>query len=134
MVVVNVCVEASEDWLFGDLREGFLRNIPSGIAVKATDTPTTEADAWVFIRTHEAISSPNLARTVICIHDLYRSGGRYLPGGDRYVVRQAGGLVLCHPAQQQILAEEGVSLDRIPILERPLCALKAFSPRETLSP
>ena len=132
-VVINVCVEASEDWLFGDLKKGFARTAIAGTRIEATDEPI-EADSWIFIRTAEAASSPDLNRTVVCIHDLYGPDGSYLPGGARSAVRDAAALALCHPSQRAILEAEHVDLASKRIIERPLGALSGFTTRNTLSP
>src|SRR5215469_3819337 len=128
MIRVNVCAEGN-DWLFADLKDGF-RSAGSGtLQVVVTETPVLHADAWVFIRTREACASSDLARTVVCIHDLYELDGMYLPGGEREAVRTAGGLVLSHPAQREILCRMGIRLEGRQLLERPLGALRIFQPR-----
>jgi glycosyltransferase involved in cell wall biosynthesis len=127
---INVCVEGSEDWLFGDLKKRFRGTHLDGVRVVATDAPVDGADAWVFLRTAEAAASPNLRRTVVCIHDLYDHDAMYSRGGDRSAVRQAGGLVLCHPDQRRILRDAGISLDGVAVLERPLGALSLFTTRQ----
>jgi glycosyltransferase involved in cell wall biosynthesis len=48
-------------------------------------------------------------------------------------VRNAAGLVLCHPGQRAILARAGVSLHGKLILERPLGALRTFTVRQLRS-
>jgi glycosyltransferase involved in cell wall biosynthesis len=127
---INVCVEGSEDWLFGDLKKRFCTTYMDGVRVVATDVPVDGADAWVFLRTAEAAASPDLRRTVVCIHDLYDHDGMYWRGGERSAVRQAGGLVLCHPDQRRILRDAGILLNDIAVLERPLGALRLFTPRQ----
>ena len=93
MIRVNVCAEGN-GWLFADLKDGFRSAGSSTLQVVVTETPVLQADAWVFIRTGEASASPDFARTVVCIHDLYEHDGMYLPSGEREAVRKAGGLVL----------------------------------------
>jgi glycosyltransferase involved in cell wall biosynthesis len=127
---VNVCVKGSHDWLFGDLRERFSATKLPGIQVLASEDPVSNADGWIFIRTGEAGSSPDLARTVVCLHDLYSHDGMYSPQGQRGAIHRAGALVLCHPRQREILADAGVLLDGKLLLERPLGALQAFTVRE----
>lgn len=129
MIHVNVCLEGAEDWLFGDLKRGFLKHGLPGVRVTATETPLADANAWIFIRTSEAATSPDLRRTVVCIHDVYNHETSYQPGGDRAAVRGAAGLVLCHPEQRRILRNEGIELPAA-VLERPLGALEAFTVRD----
>jgi glycosyltransferase involved in cell wall biosynthesis len=131
MIYVNVCAEGN-DWLFGDLKDGFASTEVDDLSVVVTDRPQSASDAWVFVRTREASWSPDLARSVVCIHDLYEHSRQYFPGGERAAVRDAGGLVLCHPEQRRILRDAGIALDRVPVLARPLGALEIFRPRTSL--
>jgi glycosyltransferase involved in cell wall biosynthesis len=131
MISVNVCAEG-DDWLFGDIKRRFAATPAPGLRVTVSDWPERSADAWVFIRTSEAVSSPDLSRSVVCLHDLYEHDRMYLPGGDRAAVRQAGALVLCHPEQRRILRDAGITLEGVPVIERPLGALKIFRPRTNL--
>lgn len=129
MLRINVCVEGSDDWLFGDLRKGFQRTRAQGIEVIASETPVQNADSWIFIRTDEAVSSPDLSRTVVCIHDLYDHDGMYGPGQARRQALGARGIVLCHPHQRRILQDAGINLSQALVLERPLGALRQFTVR-----
>lgn len=131
MISVNVCAEGDE-WLFGDIKKHFAATRVPGLRVTVSDWPERDADAWVFIRTREAVRSPDLSRSVICLHDLFEQDGQYLPGGDRAAVRSAGALVLCHPEQRRILRDAGITLAGVPVLERPLGALEIFQPRTGL--
>jgi glycosyltransferase involved in cell wall biosynthesis len=108
-------------------------NIP-GIRVVSSDTPLATSDAWVTIRTPEAKLSPDLSRTVACVHDLYEHDDMYAPHGHRAVVRKVRGLILCHPSQRTILESAGVDLSATEILERPLGALASFSPASVPPP
>ena len=126
---INVCVKGSDDWLFGDLRRGFQRTHVDGVEVMPTETPVQNADGWIFIRTGEAANSPDLSRTVVCVHDLYDHDGMYGPGQPRREALQAGAVVLCHPRQRQILKNAGIDLIRSLVLERPLGALREFTVR-----
>lgn len=130
-VKINVCVEGSDDWLFGDLRRGFQRAKVKGVQVIASETPIQDADAWTFIRTDEAVASPDMRRSVVCIHDLYEHDDMYKPGQIRWRAAQAGGLVLCHPEQRRILQEAGIDLSGKAVLERPLGALHQFTVRNS---
>lgn len=129
-MLINVSVRGSHDWLFGDLRERFQSTKVPGIRVITSEDPVREADAWIFIRTGELALSPDLSRSIACIHDLYSHDHMYSPEGQRGCIRQAGGLVLCHPQQRVILREAGIALDGKLILERPLGALEIFTVRQ----
>ena len=126
---INVCVKGSDDWLFGDLRAGFHSTHVEGVEVIPTETPIQNADGWIFIRTGEASNSPDVSRTVVCVHDLYDHDGMYRPGQPRWKALQARGVVLCHPRQRQILKDAGIDLSRSLVLERPLGALRKFTVR-----
>ncbi|MBL4710661.1 MAG: glycosyltransferase family 4 protein [Flavobacteriales bacterium] len=115
-------------WLFEDLKLHFSKLRLSGISVICTDKPIIEADAWVAIRTVECKLSPKPAKTVVCTHDLKHQSGLYSPDGPRGAVHQMKALVMCHPEQRNILSEAAYSFAGHPILERPLGALKTFSP------
>lgn len=127
---INVCVKGSDDWLFGDLSKGFQRTHVDGVEVMPTETPVQNADGWIFIRTGEAANSPDLSRTVVCIHDLYDHDGMYGLGQPRRQALQARGVVLCHPRQRQILQDAGIDLSQSLVLERPLGALREFTVRQ----
>ncbi len=129
-ISINVCVKGSNDWLFGDLQRGFRQTHVQGVEVVTSETPVERADGWIFIRTAEAVSSPDLARTVVCLHDLYDHDGMYGPGQPRRQALQARGVVLCHPHQRQILQDAGVDLSCSLVMERPLGALRAFTVRD----
>jgi glycosyltransferase involved in cell wall biosynthesis len=131
MVKVNVCAKGNE-WLFGDMKKRFAAERVAGLSVTVSDWPTPGADAWIFIRTAEAGRSPDLSRSVVCLHDNFEDGGLYLPGGARAAVRHAGAVALCHPEQRRILRNAGITLEGVPVLERPLGALEIFRPRANL--
>ncbi len=131
MISVNVCAEGDE-WLFGDIKKRFAATRVPGLRVTVSERPERSADAWVFIRTREAVRSPDLSRSVVCLHDLFEQDGHYFSGGDRAAVRSAGALALCHPEQRRILRDAGITLEGVPILERPLGALEIFQPRTVL--
>ena len=128
---INVCVKGSEDWLFADLQRGFQSMRVDGVEVMPSEFPVRNADGWIFIRTGEAANSPDLSRTVVCVHDLYDHDGMYGPGQPRREALQAGGVVLCHPRQRQILKAAGIDLSRSWVLERPLGALREFAVRKS---
>src|SRR5215471_2961272 len=130
-VKINVCVRGSDDWLFEDLRRGFQSTHVKGVEVMPSEIPVQNADSWIFIRTAEAVNSPDFSRTVVCIHDLYDHDGMYGPGGIRRQALQAQGVVLCHPHQRQILQDAGIDLSKSLVLERPLGALRQFTVRRS---
>jgi glycosyltransferase involved in cell wall biosynthesis len=132
MLRINVYAE-DRGWLFEDLKKHFQSlNQIHGFEVTISEQPLMTANIWVALRTMEAVKSPDLRRTVVCIHDVLFDDEMYRQNGSRGVVRDAGALVLSHPDQRTILAAEGISLEGIPILERPLGALKTFVPRRKL--
>jgi glycosyltransferase involved in cell wall biosynthesis len=130
VLTINVYAE-NYGWLFEDLKQHF-RSLSRkhGFEVLVSDQPVPSADAWVALRTKEGGASPDIGRTVICIHDLFCEPGMYQAGGQRQCVRQAGALALSHPEQRSILSREEISLQNVPILERPLGALSIFTPRQ----
>lgn len=132
MLKINVYAE-NHGWLFEDLKQHFESlNHVSGFEVVVSPQPLLTSDAWVALRTREAVASPDIRRTVVCLHDLFCHDGMYRQNGSRHALRDAGALVLSHPDQRQILSEEGISLESIPMLERPLGPLTTFTPRQHL--
>ncbi len=133
MIRVNVFAEKG-DWVFEDLKQHFARARVDGLEVLASDEPLACADVWVSVSPSQAINSPDLTRTVVCIHDLYEHSNIYAPDGDRRAVRWAGALALSHPLQRRILTEAGVSLEGVPTHEGPLGALSSFTVRGEATP
>jgi len=129
---VNVYA-GNHGWLFEDIKQHFKTLHCPGFEVSVSDRPLAAADAWVALRTKEAAASPDIQRTVVCVHDLLSDDGMYQQGGSRHAVRDAAALVLSHPDQRRILIEQGISLREVPILERPLGALNIFTPRQRKS-
>jgi glycosyltransferase involved in cell wall biosynthesis len=125
---VNVFAEGG-DWVFEDLKRHFALAGGGGVEVLTSSEPLAGADVWVSISPSQAVTSPDLTRTVVCVHDLYEHGGIYEPQGDRSAVRRAGALVLAHPLQRRILTEAGISLEGVPVHEGPLGALSIFTVR-----
>lgn len=130
MFKLNIYAE-NHGWLFEDLKQHF-KNLESidGLKVSVSDRPLDQADVWVALRTKEAVAAPDIHRTVVCVHDLLCGDGMYQRDGSRRGVFKAGGLVLCHPEQRRILIEARVPLEHKQILERPIGALKLFTPRQ----
>ena len=131
MIELNVCAEGSE-WLFGDMKKRFAAQRQPGLRVTVSDWPVAGADGWIFVRTAEAGHSPDISRSLVCLHDLFEDSGLYLPGGARAAVRHAGAIALCHPEQRRILRDSGITLEGVPVLERPLGPLEIFQPRNDL--
>jgi len=129
MIKINVYVKPGKTpWLFDDFKVHFSKVNIRGIQVITSNEPIKNADAWVAIRTQEAAKSPCLEKTIASINDLYEHDNMYLPDGDRGIVQDVRGLVLCHPAQRDILQKYGIALNNKVILERPLGVLSGFSP------
>lgn len=131
--IVNVYAQ-DYGWLFEDLKRHFLAAARTGLQVIASTKPLQEADCWIALRTAEAHRSPDPARTVACIHDFSDEPDLYGPAGERRGVREAGALWLCHPDIRVLLARDGVDMDKCTVLERPIGALTAFSPRRCMPP
>ena len=115
---INVVAE-NRGWLFETWKQRFASAASPGIAVVASDKPLRRADAWIFIRAREAASSPDPARTVVQLHDLYE-GGLYRARGERACVRSCGALALAHPSQRALLAADGVELAGRPHIVHPV--------------
>jgi len=131
--ILNVYAKSSASpWLFDDLKAHFEKLNLVGVHITATESPDVNANVWIAMRTSEASLSPDLERTVACIHDLYHHDGMYDPGGDRAIVKKVKGLVLSHPYQRDILSRSGISISNKECLERPLGALSAFSPGDEM--
>lgn len=127
--IINVyATSGTSPWLFDDLKTHFKKLNLKNISIITSEYPDHSADAWIAIRTAEAALSPDIAKTVACIHDLYEHDDMYNPGGVRAIVKKVKGLVLCHPYQKKILQQAGISLAHKIILERPIGALSNFSP------
>lgn len=111
MLQINIYAD-NHGWLFEDLKQHFKdSNRINGFTVVISDRPLAKADAWVALRTKEAVASPDIRRTVVCVHDLLCDGDMYQPGGSRGAVREAGAFVLCHPEQRRILRAAGIYLE-----------------------
>ncbi|KAA1246566.1 glycosyltransferase [Aquimarina sp. RZ0] len=119
-------------WLFDDLKTHFKKLKLKDIQIVTSEYPDQNADAWIAIRTAEAILAPDLEKTVACIHDLYAHDNMYQADGLRAIVKKVRGLVLCHPKQRKILYQAGIDLTEKKILERPLGALSGFSPGDKI--
>lgn len=104
--VINVVAE-DRGWLFEAWKERFAGVAVDGFTVATSNAPLRHAAAWIFIRAREAAATPDPARTVVQLHDLFDDG---LPGG--VALRRCAGWALTHPQQRQLLADAGVDLAR----------------------
>lgn len=131
-LLINVYAK-SNGWLFDDLKLRISKVQMPQAEVILSEEPEPQCDAWIAVRTSEVRFSPDLSRTVACIHDVYHGEGVYLPGGERRAVEQVGAIVLSHPQQREILIEYGIDLERPVILARPLGALTSFTCRDSMA-
>lgn len=120
---INI-VAKNRGWLFEDLKDHFYAGAHRlGLGVACSDEPWPTADAWIYLRTHEAASSPEPARTVVQIHDMFADD--YGPDGARRCVEKCGAVFLTHPEQQDILAAAGITPGLMEFL--PVGSAGAFS-------
>lgn len=105
---INVVAE-NRGWLFEAWKHQFAAARFPGFDIVASNKPVREADAWLFIRAREAAATLDPSRTVVQLHDL-TDGGRYRRNGERACVGRCAGVSLTHPAQQELLAANGVDL------------------------
>lgn len=112
-------------WLFEDLARHLCRvGAEMGHECLWTADPC-DAHAWVVLRTVEVGTTPDPARTVGMIHDLYPDD--YGPGGTREAVWSCGGLVLTHPEQKRIIFQEIGNVALLaPQICRPIGACREF--------
>lgn len=104
---INV-VAKNRGWLFEDLKDHFYAGAHRlGLGVACSDEPWPTADAWIYLRTHEAAFSPEPARTVVQIHDMFADD--YGPHGPRRCVEKCGGVSFTHPEQVDILTAAGIT-------------------------
>lgn len=129
--VINV-VAANRGWLFEDFKSHFSAVSGKSATVVATEQPRRDADAWIFIRTHEAAQTPDPMRTIVQIHDMF-DDGLYLPSGRRHCVAACAAAVLTHPGQREILARSKIDLAAKGVMERPIGALGSLVPRARLA-
>ena len=86
-MIINAYCQ-SRGWLFDDLKAGF-----KALGAVVSDEPVKTADAWICIRTREAVDSPDPLRTVVQVHDLDQREA---------VERKEWGVVsFVHPAQER---------------------------------
>lgn len=132
-LTVNVYAE-NYGWLFEDLKRHFSAAASHALTVTATTEPLSQADCWICLRTTETHRTPDSTRTLACIHDFFNDTDLYSGLGARRGVRDAAALWLCHPGIRSLLARAGVNLAQKRLLERPIGAMTAFSPRSSLPP
>lgn len=108
--VINVVAE-NRGWLFEAWKQQLAFTALPGAHVVASTRPLQQADAWIYIRAREAVGSPDLARSVVQLHDLH-DDGRYAPGGERTCALRCGALSLTHLQQLPLLTAHGFDADR----------------------
>lgn len=118
-MLLNV-VAQDKGWLFADLLRHFERVASPGVSVRSTAEPI-DADAWLYMRPIELGSSPDLSRTVCCLHDLF---GDNPPGRFDHLPNVAG-IVATHPDQLTATVEPL----GIPSICRPIGPLEWFDCR-----
>lgn len=118
-------------WFFEDLKRHFLAAQTPKARITVSERPRRDADAWIFIRTKEAVSSPKPDRTVVQIHDMFNEI-LYRPGRERHCVSSCAAVALTHPQQRSILESAGISLENKLVLDRPIGALRSFTLRPSL--
>ena len=129
---VNV-VAVNRGWVFEDLKILFARQDRPGIRVVSSERPLKGADAWIFLRTKEAASSPDPGRTLVQIHDMF-DHGLYRPGGERHAVDRCSALAISHPDQRLILENSQIDLSRRMVIDRPLGWRAGFEVRRSMMP
>lgn len=136
--MINV-VARDRGWLFADLLRHFERIgrepqfsgkedlLSDGPRVRSSEAADPSADAWIYIRTAEAVDSPDLSRTVVQIHDMWSAKEH------RETLAAAGALCFTHPLQ--IPEDDGSDPAWVPWepgekfgrrMCRPIGALEAF--------
>ena len=129
--VVNI-VARNKGWLFEDLKSHFLKASISGVKVITSEIPRKDVDAWIYLRTHEVINTPDASRTLVQIHDLF-DNGLYKYGGKRHFVAECGAVTLTNPVQKTILESNGIHFNDSDVINMPLGASECFSLRSQLS-
>ncbi|HED35734.1 MAG TPA: glycosyltransferase [Gammaproteobacteria bacterium] len=122
--VINV-VARNLGWLFEDLKKHFVSADCPSVTVRASERPLENADAWIFLRTREAVYSPGPSRTVVHIHDMFNAD-EYKPGGTRHCVNQCAAIVLTHPGQRDLLSHNGIGIESKRVIEKPIGASSSF--------
>ncbi|MEM7051201.1 MAG: glycosyltransferase [Acidobacteriota bacterium] len=128
---INV-VAVNRGWLFEDLKQHFASHHRDDLRIHTSDRPWPSADAWIFLRAQEAATTPNPARTVVQLHDLFEDR-LYDPGHRRRrALERSAGWVLTHPEQRRLLSDHGLLTEGQRVLLRPLGAHRDFRLRESL--
>lgn len=134
-MLINV-VARDRGWLFRDLQLHAVRvgGAAIGLDVMASEFAVERAAAWIYIRTAEAVESPDLSRTVVQIHDLFGGYEAALPRG--VAVRGAGALTFTHPQQRRPLRRLPIFQDTRErrLITRPIGALERLRPSPVRSP
>jgi glycosyltransferase involved in cell wall biosynthesis len=108
-------------WLFEDFKEQFEQVRLPDIKVVSSEDPLPDADAWICIRTDEAAASPDLAKTVVQIHDFWEHPG--INGS-----KKLGALVFTHDEQVNLHDLQWSTRS----LVRPIGARRLFTLRESM--
>ena len=106
--VINVVCE-NRRWLFKDWKHALVAAGQPGFQVLVSSQPLPTAAAWIFLRAAEVARTPDPQRTGVQIHDL-AGGALYRPGGARAGVAACAALSLTHPAQIELLEEDGIAV------------------------
>jgi len=127
---INV-VAVNRGWFFEDVKRHMHERRRRDCVIVDSERPRRDSDAWIFLRTKEAGTTPDPDRTIVQIHDLFDEG-LYRPGGERRCVDRCAAVILTHPDQRQILDGSGVDLSNREIIERPIGALESFDLRTSI--
>jgi glycosyltransferase involved in cell wall biosynthesis len=104
--VINV-VAQNRGWLFESWKQRLAVASLPGHRIVASKTPLRDAAAWIFIRAREAAATPDVAHTVVQLHD-FADATHYAEGAERGCVADCAALSLTHPHQQDILVQAGI--------------------------
>ncbi len=109
----------NKGWRFEQIKVDLAARARSrGLAVTVSDRPRHDADAWIAIRTAEAPSSPDPARTLVQVHDVAA-----VPDGPGSALPDIGRVQVLHPSLAALLTGAGVQAGRIlPCLVPGSCA------------
>ena len=119
-------------WVFQDFKRHACRLHVPGVRIVGSERPLSNADAWIFPRTREAAKAPDMARSVVQIHDNWDDGAYGLKG-NRALVRHCGALVFTHPYQKEVLKRNGISIRNRPHFCRPIGAGERFKLRSSMA-
>lgn len=81
-------------WLLEDFKAAFAAK-----GAVSSDTPHENASCWICVRTSDAVSSPNISKTIVQVHDM----NDY----DMALMNQAGLVLFTHPFQAYLWRKRG---------------------------